>query len=1027
VSRVGRSLPALALRRPVTVVMGMLALLVLGGISYARIPVQLMPTGYDFPFIWMWAPYRNASPQEVERQIVQPVEDAIGTMPGLRRVESRAGSDYANWRMEFSQDTSMDEAWSNLVDRMERTMPELPDDFDQYFIWKYNPEDDPIMWMAVSLPDEETDPAYIVETRIVKALERVPGVARVEFNGAARAQIYVDFNREQVERHKVSLYRVMQQLRGDNFTMPSGQVRAEGKTVLVRSIATFDEVETIRRLPIGDGLVLDDIAEVIHGRPLDTTVHRVNGLEAAAMDIYKESGANTLEVTQALAATIDRLGDDPTLKGFQFHRFFDQGELIQESIDNLRDTAVQGGLLAVFVLFAFLRRTRITLLIAATIPMSLLMTLVMMYAQGETINLLSMMGLMLSVGMVVDNSIVVVESIYRRRELGEPPLQAALEGTAEVALAIVAATLTTIVVFLPLITMSNDARFSFFMGRLGLPVCYALISSLVVALVIVPLATTLVAGGEPAAPSRLIQWLTNKYESALALVLRRRADAVLLALGALASMTWAMNNLQRADEVSGGMVDVVVRMTFPASFSTSEMDEGLGEVEALLLGQQEEWNIKAVRTRRWRGSTRGFVMAFLERRERDDVSKEDIVKLLEEDLPEIPGVKISLGWGGGGGRGGGNQLKISLSGPDSEVLAELAEGVSQRLRDVPGVLGVEAEIDERGADELVLEVDRTRASRYGVSPDVLAQTVAFGFRGGMLSPVHINGKDVPVQTGFRLEDRRNIERLDALAVWSEAMGPVALSTVADKSFKKGYGQIRRVNRRTSLNVKVMLEEEDMMAGRGKITRALAGVQLPRGYSWNTGRRFEQLEEQDAARTFALLMSVAYVFLLMGMLFESFWLPMSVLLSIPFAFFGVYWMLYLTGTTFEMMAGIGLVILVGIVVNNAIVLVDRVQQHREEGMTRNDAILAGGRDRMRPILMTAATTIVGLLPMAAGDSGIVGVPYYPLGRAVIGGLLASTMLSLILVPLFYTFLDDFKGLLLRVMGWRATPAPGEQTT
>ena len=1023
--RPGVSLPGLALKRPVTVSMGILAMLVLGAIAWVRTPVQLMPTGYDFPFIWMWAPYRNASPQEVERQIVQPVEDAIGTMPGLRRVESRAGSDYANWRMEFSQDTSMDEAWSNLVDRMERTIPELPDDFDNYYIYKYNPEDEPIMWMAVSLPDEETDPAYVVETRIVKALERVPGVARVEFNGAARARVYVDFNREEVERHNISLYRVMQQLQGDNFTMPSGEVRAEGQTVLVRSIATFEEVETVRRLPIGNGLVLDDIAEVIHARPLDTTVHRVNGLEAAAMDIYKESGANTLEVTAALGETIDALAEDPALKGFEFHRFFDQGELIQESIDNLRNTAVQGGLLAVFVLFAFLRRTRITLLIAATIPMSLLMTLVLMYAQGETINLLSMMGLMLSVGMVVDNSIVVVESIYRRRELGDPPLKAALEGTAEVALAIIAATLTTIVVFLPLITMSDDARFSFFMGRLGMPVCYALLSSLVVALIVVPLATTKVAGGEPAPPSRAITWLTDKYEATLALVLRRRADAVLLAAAALLSMTWAMNNLKRADEVSGGMVDIVVRLSFPASFSTAEMNEGLTEVEDLLMGHREDWNIKAVRTRRWRGSTRGFVMAFLERRERDDMSKEEITKLLEEQLPEIPGVSLSLGWGGGGGRGGGNELHISLAGPDSEVLVELAEGISERLREVPGVLGVEPETDERGADELVLRVDRERAARYGVDPSTLARSVAFGFRGGTLRPLHIDGKDVPVQTGFRLEDRADIQRLDAFSIWS-ATGPVALSTVADKSFQKGYGQIRRVNRSTSLDVKVMLEGEDMMEGRGKITRAMAGVQLPRGYSWSTGRRFEQLEEQDKARSFALLMSIAYVFLLMGMLFESFWLPMSVLLSIPFAFFGVYWMLFLTGTTFEMMAGIGLIILVGIVVNNAIVLVDRVQQHRAEGMTRNEAILAGGRDRMRPILMTAATTIVGLLPMALGDSGIVGVPYYPLGRAVIGGLLASTALSLILVPLFYTFLDDFKGLLLRVMGWRGKPMPGEQT-
>ena len=1008
-------LPRFALRRPVTVTMGLAAMLVLGAIAWQRIPVQLMPTGYDFPFVWMWAPYRNASPQEVERQIVQPVEDAIGTMPGLRRVESRAGSDYANWRMEFDQDVDMDEVWANLVDRMERTVPDLPDDFDQYYIWKYNPEDDPIMWMAVSLPDDEADPAYLVETRIVRALERVPGVARVEFYGAARARIYIDFNREEVDRHSVSLYRVMQQLQGENFTMPSGEVRDDGSVVLVRSLSTFADVQAIRELPIGNGLMLDDIAEVIHARPLDTTIHRVNGLAAASMDIYKESGANTLDVTKALARELDLLSEDPVLEGFQFHRFFDQGQLIQESIDNLRNTAVQGGLLAIFVLFLFLRRTRVTLLIAATIPMSLLMTLIVMYARGDTINLLSMMGLMLSVGMVVDNSIVVVESIYRRRELGESPLHAALHGTGEVALAILAATLTTIVVFLPLITMSDDARFSFFMGTLGMPVCLALASSLIVALIVVPLATTAVAGGDPAPPSRVFLWLAGKYETLLALVLRRRFDAMLLAILALLSSSWAANNLKRADEVSGGMVDAVVRMSFPANFTPTEMDEALTEVEELFLDKRDEWRIKAVRARRWRSSTRGFVMCFLEKRERGDISKEELLEAIDTMLPEIPGVTMGVGWGGGRG-GGGNDLNLRLMGPDSETLMQLGDTIAERLRGVPGVLNVEPEIGEKGADELVLEVDRLKAARYGVDPSILARSVAFGFRGSALRPVHLEGKDVPVQTGFRLEDRADIQRLDAFSVYSPT-GSVALSTVADKSFKKGYGQIRRVDRKTSLSVKVTFEDEDMMASRAMITRALEGLELPRGYSWNAGQRFDDLEDQDAARSFALLMSVAYVFLLMGMLFESSWLPMSVLFSIPFAFFGVYWMLFVTQTTFEMMAGIGLVILVGIVVNNAIVLVDRVQQHRAEGMGRDEAILAGGRDRMRPILMTAATTIVGLLPMALGDSGIVGIPYYPLGRAVIGGLLASTLLSLLLVPLFYTYLDDLKGMQLRVLGWR----------
>ena len=1015
----GSRLPRFALRRPVTVSMGLLAMLVLGAIAWTRIPVQLMPTGYDFPFVWMWAPYRNASPQEVERQIVQPVEDAIGTMPGLRRVESRAGSDYANWRMEFDQDVDMDEVWANLVDRMERTVPDLPDDFEQYYIWKYNPEDDPIMWMAVSLPDDEADPAYLVETRIVRALERVPGVARVEFYGAARARIYIDFNREEVERHSVSLYQVMQQLGGENFTMPSGEVRAEGSLVLVRSMSTFQDVQSIRALPIGKGLVLDDIADVIHGRPLDTTIHRVNGLSAASMDIYKESGANTLDVTRSLQAELDLLSADQLLAGFQFHRFFDQGQLIQESIDNLRDTAVQGGLLAVFVLFLFLRRTRITLLIAATIPMSLLMTLIVMYARGDTINLLSMMGLMLSVGMVVDNSIVVVESIYSRRERGESPIHAALHGTAEVALAILAATLTTIVVFLPLITMSDDARFSFFMGTLGMPVCLALVSSLIVALIVVPLATTAVAGGEPAPPSRVFLWLAGRYEALLSLVLRRRFDAALFAILALLSSSWAANNLKRADEVSGGMVDAVVRMSFPASFSPTEMDEAMTEVEQLFLERTDEWRIKAVRTRRWRSSSRGFVMCFLEPRERGDITKQDLLEAIDDLLPELPGVAMGVGWGGGG-RGGGNELTLRLSGPDSETLMELGEDIAQRLRGVPGVIDAEPELGEKGADELVLQVDRVRAARYGVDPSILARSVAFGFRGGVLRPVHLEGKDVPVQTGFRLEDRADVRRLDAFTVWSP-QGSVALSTVADKTFQKGFGEIRRMDRKTSISVKVTFEDEDMMAGRATMTRALEGLRMPRGYSWNAGQRFDDLENQDAARQFALLLSVAYVFLLMGMLFESSWLPMSVLFSIPFAFFGVYWMLFLTQTTFEMMAGIGLVILVGIVVNNAIVLVDRVQQHRAEGMARDAAILAAGRDRMRPILMTAATTIVGLLPMALGESGLVGIPYYPLGRAVIGGLLASTLLSLLLVPLFYTYLDDLKGMQLRVLGWRV-PAP-----
>jgi HAE1 family hydrophobic/amphiphilic exporter-1 len=741
-------------------------------------------------------------------------------------------------------------------------------------------------------------------------------------------------------------------------------------------------------------------------------------LEAASLEVYKESGANTIGVATRVRDGIAALSSRPKLKGYKFLRFFDQGELIQDSVNNLKDTAVQGGFLAVLVLFLFLRRARVTLLIAASIPLSLLMTIVVMYFRGDTINLLSMMGLMLSVGMVVDNSIVVVESIYRRRELGDDPRTAAVRGTAEVALAILAATLTTVVVFLPLILMSDDAGFSFYMGKLGLPVCFALGASLLVALVFIPLGTVVLAPGEPAGPSRLVSWAIDRYAAILSWALRRRVDAVLLFIVAMMSIGYPISHLKKTDEVSGGITDFVVGMSFPSSFTKDEVDAAMTGVEKVLLDRQEEWRIRAVRVRRWGRSRRGFVMAFLEKRERGDIDKNEMIKLIPDLLPDIPGVDTWMGWRRG--EGSGNSVQLRLNGDDSATLVELAAEVALRLRGVRGVLGVSSDAgDEDATDELQIVVDRSRAARYGVSPTAIARTVSFGFRGVGMRPVLLDGKEFGVQAGFRLEDREDARTLENYGIWSPTSGQVALGTVADLKFAKGLPIIHRRDRKTSVSLTLDLETEDLQQAKEDIEAALASVKLPRGYSYGFGDRFRKMEEQEGARSFALFMSIAYVFLLMGMLFESSWLPMSVIFSIPFAFLGVYWLLFLTGTTFEMMAGIGLVILVGIVVNNAIVLVDRIQQNRFAGMDRYDAILDAGRERFRPIVMTAATTIVGLLPMAVGKAGLIGIPYYPLGRAVIGGLLASTVLSLVLVPLMYSVLDDFRSMLLSML-WRAKP-------
>ncbi len=1013
----GSLLPRFSLNRPVTVSMMLVAILVTGLLSWQRIPVQLMPSGYDFPYLWVWMPYRDSTPQETERQIVRPVEDAIETLPGVRRLTSGAGRNFARFEIELDQDVDMAEAWSGLTERLERARLDLPEDFDKYYVYKYNPSDSPIIWAAVTFPSEEDDPAFLVESRIMRDLERVPGVARVEFHGAHRSRVYIDFNREALDRHGISLYETMQRIQGDNFTTPSGTIDANGRVVLLRSIATFESDEQIARLPIGKGRVLGDVAEVMLARPLSTSIHRVNGKSAGSLDIYKESGANTLEVCEKVHATLAGLQADPDLEGYEVLPFFDQGKLIQESVDNLLTAAIQGGLLAVLVLLLFLRRLRVTLLIAASIPLSLLMTVVIQHGLGESINLLSMMGMMLSVGMTVDNSVVVVESIYRHRELGASAAEAAVAGTAEVALAILAATLTTVVVFLPIILMSNDAGFSFFMGRLGLPVCFALASSLLVALVMVPLATLLT--NEPAKPSRWLASLVAHYEVILNWVLSHRSTAFALTMLVVGSMSYPMNNLDKSNTSSDAIIDFVIGVEFPSTFSTSEIDASLKRYEKLLEGKREKWRIRAIRVRRWGSSNKAYVMAFMETRKRGDISKEEV----EEQLPdliksvEIPGVEAWSGWSQRGDDD--KSLDIELYGEDADRLVELGEEIVRRLRQVPGILGATADLEDSEL-ELHVDINRERAARYGVAADVLAGTVSFAFRGSQLQPAQIEDREVAVQAGFRLQDRADIRTLQDFGIWSPVGGEVALGTVASLSFSKGHDYIRRENRKTGLDISVTVEEEDLAAGYELIRQGLAELKLPRGYSWTAGDRWKEFREQDRARKFALLMSVAFVFLLMGMLFESVWTPLAVLFSIPFAFVGVYWMLFATGTTFEIMAGIGLVILVGIVVNNAIVLLDRVQQYRQQGMQREQSLLLAGRERLRPILMTAATTVVGLLPMAIGKSEIVGTPYYPLGRAVIGGLFASTVLSLLLIPLFYTYLDDLRQTLVAAV--RARPSP-----
>ncbi|MCB9663811.1 MAG: efflux RND transporter permease subunit [Alphaproteobacteria bacterium] len=1000
-----RWLPTLALDRPVTVLVAFLALCVLGALATWRIPLQMMPSGFEPRFLWIRVAYPNASPAETDELVVRPIQEQLSTVGGLEQLKSRAGSDYASFEVRFHPSVSMSDGYNDVVDRIERAMPDLPEQVERYWVFKFNPSDQPVMWVGLTWPDELEDPYHVIDKVVRPRLERVSGVASLDLWGVNTRRIFVDYDRQAMLAHGVDLGSVQRSLQGDNFQLGAGRLEEQGQVRTLRSLARLDSVEMLERYPLrADGLVLDDIADVSFRGVRDADINRIDGRDAGALAIRKESSANTVEVTRALLATIADLEADPRAQGVRFVVFFDQGDLIAGSVATLRDAALGGGLLAIGVLWLFLREWRMTLLIGASIPFSLLMTVVVLYANGETMNLVAMMGLMLAVGMVVDNAIVVVEAIYRRRSDGEEVRAAAIGGAGEVGLAIVASTATSMVVFLPVMLMTPDADASFFLGVIGRPVIFALGASLVVALVFAPLATRYLRGGEVRPDPSWLVALEARYLRLLDLTLRRPADAVMAVLAMLMLTTVAVRGVSCVPGGEGGLNDFTVRFTVPRDATPLEREAIASRFEAYVEEHKEAWGVRVYRVELRGSSSRGRLYVYVDTE--GPMTRDEVMKEARKGLPDdIPGVSASIGWEGGGDDD--RKLTLSVYGEDVDVLRRLGDEAVRRLRGVEGVLGAELELDDDGLDELQLVPKPEGLRRYGLDPATVARTVAFALRGSVLTPLRLGEAEVDVETRLSVEDRSSLDEVLDFPLFSPTTASlVPLRAVTDVRRDTGPGMIWRTDRRTSLDLTVDLAqgvEKEEAAPR--LEAALADMAVPRGYAFEADAWQADRSEELTALVFALGMSVVFVFLLMGVLFESWILPLAVITTIPMALVGAWWGLYLTGTNMDTMAGVGLVVLVGVVVNNGIVLVDRITQLRSEGLERGEALRQACSRRLRPILMTAVTTIVGLIPMAMGSSDFAGIPYAPMGRCVIGGLTAATALTLLFVPFLYVQLDD----------------------
>lgn len=1007
---------AFTVRRPVTVLMLACATVAVGVIAYVLVPVELLPKGFVSEQASVFIPVASGTPMEVQEQIIRPTEEEIRTIPGVTRIQSRAGTSRANLRVEFSREVDIDLAVAELRDRVERARLQWPEQVRDYGIFRFNIDTDlPVFSFAVDLDHETDEVTFLVEEKIKKPVEALPGVARVTCWGLLEDQVRVSIHRDRALAQGVDIERLARKLSSSNVEQAAGEIQDGPLRLMVRTDARFRNVDDVRNFPVNaQGLRLSEIATIEPGKAFRDRVALARNKRSLWFQVNKESSANTVAVGDTVRrALIERIEPDPRLRELgarvRFYDRMDMGKMITGAIDTLKQSAGIGSVLAVLILFWFLRRLAPTLIIAISLPLSMLLAMGWIHFSGDSLNILSLLGLTVAVGMLVDNSIVVAENIARHRDLGAGRLHGAIEGTAEVALAVTLSTFTTMAAFLPVIFMSGDHELTFFTAGIGIPLCVAVAASLLVALLFIPLATVVfdrrapnpaVAGAAAAARDGLGR---RMYARTLSGALRHRLATVVLVGGAvwtLSAMAW--ESLPKTDVMSesGGWISMDVRLD--PNFTLKDAYDVFREYGAWLEEHAAEYGVEHF----WcffdkRGGDFDIDLAHV-----DMAKSRETAKRLKEDLPRKPGVKVSLGIDEGRQSEDG-KLSVDVFGPDAQVLIGVAKDIGARLEKVPGVLAVRPDLEE-GEEEVHVVPDRERAARYGVGPEALRGTLEIGIHGWRFSDLILGEREIPLIIQYDGAQERDLAELRDFPVASGQGGRVTIESIADVTVSRGLGEIQRRDGRVQARISIDAADANREATRKLLREALAGYPLPEGYSFEeTGT--EKVEAGMEQMGTAGLMAIVFIFLLMGILFESFILPLAVLVTIPFSFSGAIWALALTKVPLDFVGSIGVLVLVGVVVNNGIVLIDCAHRLVQGGLGRTEALVEAGRTRLRPILMTALTTILGLLPTALGDSSGSQISYKALSWVVIGGLTVSTLFTLFFVPILHSLLDDLREL------------------
>lgn len=995
-----------SLKRPVTTVMFFITLAVVGLIAALRLPLEFMPS-VDAPFAFVLVPYTGSTPVEVERTITRPIEESLSTLSGVKRIFSNSGADQAQIFIEFDWELDPAIKASEVRERIDAIRGDLPDDLRRYFVFKFSTSDQPVLRVRIASENSLTNSYELLERKLVRPIERVAGVARVEISGVSRSEIAIELLPDRLTAHGVNLADLNRRLQEANFATSAGLITDGSQRFRVAPEGEFRTLDDVRNLPINaSGLTVGDVAQVTLQPSEQTFVRRLDLKPAVGIDVFRERSANLVEVSAAVLAVVDEAAKDPDLAGIQVYVLSNQGEGIKSSLLELLEAGLLGSLMSLIVLWLFLRHWPSTLMVSLSVPLSVILTLAAMYFSGITLNVLSMMGLLLGVGMVVDNAVVAVESIYqqRRKFPGDAP-RASIVGVRNVAIALTAGTLCHCIVFLPNI-FGDKTIITIYLTQVAVAISISLLASWLIAVTLVPMLSARIA-----TPTELLReegWifqLKTRYERFLrwSLAHRRRVVAATIALLVVSFVPLNLTNVEMFSEGQTREIEIEYRLN--GDYTMAQIEESVDRVERWLMANRDRFEIKSVYSAVRAGQdTETDVMLVDDGSE--TMTAAEVTELIKKELPQIAIGTVGFG---DSERGGGQALEITMYGDSTEVLNDLAAAVMPLLRQVPNMRDVR--IDDASADrELAVRIDRERAAAYGFSADEIATYIAIALRGVPLRDFRGAEREIPMQLRFIGSETASLDALRDFKLERADGTDVPLLSLVEVRSEVAASSIGRQDRQTALSIKLNpAPGTDDGALRRNVSAAMDSVPLPAGYRWDFGGGFNFGADAGQQLAFNTLIALILIFIIMAAVFESLIYPLTILTTIVFAIAGIFWLFWLTGTTFSIMAAIGVLVLMGVVVNNGIVMVEHINQLRYAGAARLDALVEGSRDRLRPVLMTTATTVLGMMPLCFSTTQIGGdgPPYYPMARAIVGGLVFSTIITLLVLPVIYSLLDDWR--------------------